>query len=74
MPREVMKDGRMLLGAIWIIEISLLNVKSLFSVSNIGRNRKQQHEKVRTYTIPAKQRIKNISFSTTNFGNLLIAE
>ena len=33
---------------------TLINVKTLFSVSNVGRNRKQQHLKVRT--IPGKQR------------------
>ena len=52
----------------------LINVKSLFSVSNVDRNRKQQHQKVRKYTIPAKQRKYEHPFPTINFGNVFIAD
>ena len=51
----------------------LINVKYLFSVSNVGRNSKQKHQNVRKYTIQNTEN-KNTSFPIIYFGNLFISE
>ena len=52
----------------------LINVKDMFSVSNVGRNRKQQHQKVRNTRFRPSKEIRTHLFSIFNLGNLFIAE